>query len=247
MNKLTFCPHFIMDIPSTASPEQVEKFYVKPLKDLIKESKSYNLELCVSKAIVEKFETTFPWDRSFDGAWKGYVNDWHTIIKDALNQSDWTVHPVQSSTSQFKRCNALSSNVNDIFESFLNFIGTKTLHNKESEEAVYIQNNLCSKYTNFIQIDNLDNIKIAEFTWFKIYPDNLPHIGEIPFVPPVKWKKSNLPKRESCKENGYLDSVGRAWRWDKKHKDHWDVQDKKQGTDKYTNVTPEGVILRKDH
>lgn len=43
-------------------------------------------------------------------------------------------------------------------------------------------------------------------------------------------------------QNAWVDKRGRIWKWDTKHKDHWDVTDPKTG--KHINVNPDGSIAR---
>lgn len=64
--------------------------------------------------------------------------------------------------------------------------------------------------------------------------------GEEWYEPP---KRGNGKPVKAKGENSWVDKWGRIWKWDTKHRDHWDVTDPKTG--KHINVNPDGSIARK--
>lgn len=72
--------------------------------------------------------------------------------------------------------------------------------------------------------------------------NGLPKNGQYPYIPPKKFyshKLSDFPKHSE--KNGFLDNKNQIWVWDKKHKDHWDVQ--LDDGDDYLRVAPDGRLL----
>ena len=68
---------------------------------------------------------------------------------------------------------------------------------------------------------------------------DLPRGGDHPYVPPKsgRGKPVKVPKDTAWKDN-----KGRTWKWDRLHKDHWDVTDKDGD---HINVNPDGSEARK--
>ena len=245
MTKVTFCPHHIFGISSDIEPEAIEIYYIAPLIEFIKSAKKESLQICISHSLMEEFEQNYPWNMLTEKAWEKWINDWYGSLKAAFKDLDIIVHE-NNTDNRDVRCNALSEEVNALFNSFLAEIGTHSLHDHSNEESVFAASPWCSAYDDFIKIECADNIKFAKHTWYKIYPDNLPCTGEIPFVPPERWRTSSQPRRENAPHSGYIDIESRAWRWDRLHRDHWDVQNPGGGRGNYKNVTPDGRILRDD-
>ncbi|EQA1593430.1 hypothetical protein ABKU91_23415 [Enterobacter hormaechei] len=243
MPKITFCPHHILNIDPNLDPRVIEKFYVMPLIDFIKACKVMGLKVSISQTLLEMFEELHPWSLGEDVKWTKWLADWHAVLKPLLNDMDIVVHPITGNVSKV-RCAGITKKVNDIFCDFINYISTHTFHDKTNEEAIYTPTPMCINYNDFINIKEVKDIKFAKYTWYKIYPDNLPSQGDFPFVPPQHWRKSAKPLKAGKPNYGFLDDKRREWHWDKFHKDHWDVQNPGGGLDDYTNVTPEGKILR---
>ncbi|GCE12529.1 WXG100 family type VII secretion target [Tengunoibacter tsumagoiensis] len=71
------------------------------------------------------------------------------------------------------------------------------------------------------------------------------HVGDLPISgkatgPNVYYPPKNMTPDQAWDkvQQGYKDAQGRVWKWDTKHKDHWDVQ-LKDGS--HINVFPDGV------
>jgi len=243
MPKLTFCPHHILNIDSNLDPKVIETFYVLPLVSFIRDAKNLGLRVSISQDLLEMFDDMHPWSLSEDPKWRKWIVDWYGSLKPLLDDMDIVIHPA-SNVNSVVRCNGLSADVNKVFNDFLDHIATHTFHDKTNEEAIYTPTPMCLNYNDYINIKQPKDIRFAKYTWYKIYPENLPCSGVFPFVPPQHWRKSAVPSRAGKPNFGYLDDQRREWHWDKYHNDHWDVQNPGGGLDDYTNVTPEGNILR---
>ncbi|KHT18887.1 hypothetical protein [Pectobacterium brasiliense] len=180
-----------------------------------------------------------------DPIWKKWIYDWYNILKPLLSKAEILKHPILDSQG-LTRCTELPARINKIFDDFLDEIATHTLPNNSNEEAIFIPTPWCANFNDFITIKNPEQIKFAKYTWYKIYPSNLPCQGEVPFVPPETWKHSTKPSRGNAPGYGYMDSSRHEWIWDLLHDNHWDVQDPGGGRNNYKNVSSEGKILDRD-
>lgn len=242
MAKVTFCPHHILNINGNISPEVIEKFFISPLTDFLKIAYDNKLTVCISQALMDEFENTHPWSLISDPLWKKWITDWYSLLKPLLSKAEILKHPILVGAGS-TRCKGLSAHLNKILDDFLFEIATHTLPNNSNEEAIFIPTSWCVNFNDFITLKSTNEIKIAKYTWYKIYPQTLPCEGELPFVPPVTWKRSNVPIKATAPNYGYIDSLRREWVWDLLHDNHWDVQNPGGGRDNYQNVSPEGKVL----
>ncbi|MGL5423917.1 hypothetical protein [Serratia sp. JSRIV004] len=245
MAKVTFCPHHIIDIKENITPEVIEKYFIEPLVNFLENAFNNELTVCVSQTLMTEFENTHPWRLMNDPIWKKWINDWYSLLKPLLSRAEILKHPILDGEG-LTRCDELPAHINKIFDDFLDAIATHTLPNNANEEAIFIPTPWCANFNEFITIDSPEQIKFAKFTWYKIYPSNLPCQGEFPFVPPEAWRRSIIPRKGNAPSHGYIDSARREWIWDLLHKNHWDVQNPGGGRDNYTNVSPEGKVLDND-
>lgn len=240
MNKVTLCPHLILDMPDI-TPEEVEEKFIYPFIEFINEIVNYNVEVVFSKILMESFEQHFPWSNSLDPRWETFIKNWYGLISSKFRRIHLVNHEVFEEQQNI-RCNSLSDNTNLVFNSFLTSIATHSLVNRESEESVFTPTIHCCDYSDFIQLKNKDDFKKSQFTWYKIYPLNLPCIGTCVFIPPQNWRSQNHPRLGG--RHGYIDETGKEWIWDLLHNTHWDVQHARQGAGRYNNVTPDGRFLQ---
>ncbi|HEI9768028.1 hypothetical protein ABM024_08990 [Morganella morganii] len=244
MAKVTFCPHHIIDLKEGMTPAEVEKFFIEPLINFLKNAFDSELTVCVSQFLITEFENTYPWKLIESPIWKQWIHDWYSLLKPHLARAEIIEHSISDSDGVgFNRCDGLSADINKIFDDFLSAIATQTLPGHSNEEAVFTPTPWCTNFDDFIRIENIEQLKLAKFTWYKFYPQNLPCQGEFPFVPPETWRRSTEPRRGNTARRGYIDSSRREWIWDLLHNNHWDVQNPGGGRDNYTNVSPDGRIL----
>ncbi|WP_311749083.1 hypothetical protein [Proteus terrae] len=245
MSKVTFCPHHIIDIKEDITPEVIEKFFINPLIDFLNSAFENKLTVYISQTLMTEFENTHPWELINDPKWGKWIRDWYNLLKPLLSKAEIIKHPILDGESQ-ACCKGLTARINNIFNSFLDEFATHSLPNNANEEAIFIPTPWCANFDNFITVKNLGELKLAKYTWYKMYPLNLPCQGEIPFVPPETWRRSAVVSRGNAPGYGYMDSSRREWIWDSLHDNHWDVQDPGGGRDNYKNVSPEGKILGRD-
>lgn len=245
MSKVTFCPHHIINIKNDIVPEVIEKYFIQPLVDFLRNAYENKLTVCVSQSLINEFEGTHPWYLLSDPFWKSWIKDWYGILKPLLTKAEIIEHPI-SDHNVLTRCCELPQHINKIFDNFLDEIATHTLPNNVNEEAVFTPTPWCNNFNDFIEIKNPEDINLAKFTWYRIYPYTLPCQGEIPFKPPAAWKQSVVPRRGNHPNYGYMDSLNREWVWDLFHNDHWDVQNAGGGRGNYVNVSPDGRKLDND-
>lgn len=245
MSRVTFCPHHILDIQEDITPQSIEQFFINPLVEFLKNAFENNLTVCVSQVLIDEFDKTHPWRLLDDPTWKGWIIDWYSLLKPLLSKAEILDHQTLDGEGQI-RCTGLTININKIFDDFLNEFATHTLPNNSNEEAIFTPTPWCSNFSDFITLDKPEQIIFAKYTWYKIYPHNLPCQGEFPFIPPIIWRHSSMPSRGNFPTYGYLDSLNREWVWDLFHNNHWDVQAPGGGLNNYKNVSPEGKILGND-
>lgn len=71
----------------------------------------------------------------------------------------------------------------------------------------------------------------------------LPRAGEYPYEPPDYWQPGQpFPRGHTARGAGFVDTEGRIWVRDRAES-HWDVQDRRQGRERYTRVTNGGERL----
>lgn len=245
MSRVTFCPHHILDITEDITPQVIEQFFINPLVNFLNNAFENNLTVFVSNILMDEFEDTHPWRLSHDPIWKGWISDWYSILRPLLNKTEIVMHPMLD-VDGLTCCQGLTSDINKIFNDFLNTFATHTLPNNSNEEAIFTPTPWCYNFDNFITLKNPEQIMLAKYTWYKIYPHNLPCEGEFPFVPPDTWRRSLTPIKGKSPGYGFLDSLNREWIWDRLHDNHWDVQNPEGGRNNYRNVSPEGKVLGKD-
>ncbi|EPY7079634.1 polymorphic toxin type 17 domain-containing protein [Klebsiella variicola] len=242
MKKITFCPHHILNINIDLEPRVIEAYFISPLVDFIKSANNQGMKVCISQSLLEIFEEKHPWSLCEDAVWSKWIADWYGVLKPLLEQMDIVVHPNENRAGVV-RCTGISNDINNIFCNFLDSIATHTFYDGSNEESVYTPTPWCSNFNDFISIKRVEDIKFAKYTWYRIYPDNLPCAGTFPFVPPENWRRNAAPVRAGAPNYGYIDDHRREWKWDRLHNDHWDVQHPGGGRNNYTNVTPDGDIL----
>lgn len=242
MTKITFCPHHILDIDTSLEPKVIEAFFVSPLVDFIKSANAHGMKVSISQSLLETFEDKHPWSLCESPEWNKWIADWYGVLKPLLDEMEIIVHSTGNTTNTV-RCTGISVEVNDMLCGFLDTIATHGFHDGSNEEAIYTPTPWCTGFNDFITVKKTEDIKFAKYTWYRIYPDNLPCAGAFPFIPPLNWRRSADPAKAGGPNYGYLDSQRREWQWDRLHDNHWDVQNPGGGRDNYTNVSPEGNIL----
>jgi len=243
MTKATFCPHLIINIKMT-NPADVEDNYILPLCSFLHYIEEKGVPCYFPREIFVNFQHAFPWDLAHDEIWSENLNLWHTALIQKLNRinlEDITL--TQQVQPAVKRCNGVTQLHENIFEEFLNNFGSKSLAGAKNEESIFSPPPICCKYEDYIQISCEEDYIKSIHSWYKLYPLDLPHKGDKPFIPPSHWK--GMVKIKHGQQGGFLDKDGREWVWDKMHNDHWDVQMKKPVTGKYDKVTPEGSFMKK--
>lgn len=241
MVRVTICPHFLVELPQDVDASYIEKNYIVPLTASVQEAKKQQIDICLSKELVALYDNSFPWNRMTDSIWKGYLIDWDNSIRSEL-LSYAKISSVPATSSGNVVCNLLSNQVNALFEALLLKLGSGGMPSGMHPEGV-ISNQSCGKagiLASFQLVISKSDFEKVKFPWVRIYNQPLPTGGEFPFVPPKHWTLSSSPIRSSrFSNNGYVDSVGNEWEWDKLHKDHWDVQHSSRTQD-YTNVNVDG-------
>ncbi|WP_262264679.1 polymorphic toxin type 17 domain-containing protein [Pantoea dispersa] len=239
MNKITFCPHIIMDIPES-TVEDIDGYIVSHFLDFMSAVDAERLAIYFSSTLMERFHDHYPWDKSSDEEWGGYVKQWHGLIMSKMTKVQLLEHEVIECDLKHS-CASISQATKEVFNSFLEKIASHTLPCGGNEEAIFSPVDECNTHFDFISIEDFNDLKPAEFPWYKYYPRELPCEGEYPFIPPIDWRKSEQPKKGEG--HGFVDINGREWVRDTLHKNHWDVQDVKKGAGRYRNVNDDGNIL----
>ncbi|MDT8701740.1 hypothetical protein [Kluyvera ascorbata] len=239
MNKITFCPHIIMDVPESTI-EDIDDYIVSHFLNFMSVIDFEKLAVIFSNELMTRFQDHYPWGRSDDDEWGPYVSQWYGLIMSKMSKIDLVDHEIMECEPKHN-CNAISQATKKIFNSFLEAIATHTLPEGCNEEAIFSPIDDCNSRNDFIAIRDFDDLKPAEYTWYKFYPRELPCEGESPFVPPADWRIHSQPKKGVG--HGFIDINNREWRRDTLHRNHWDVQDARQGRGRYNNVNDDGNIL----
>ncbi|CAI0866564.1 hypothetical protein [Serratia quinivorans] len=239
MNKITFCPHIIMDMPESTI-EDIDDYIVSHFLNFMSEIDHERLTIYFSTILMDKFEEHYPWGRSADEEWGQFVKQWYGLIMSKMTKVQLIDHDVIE--CEYKHnCNSISQATKEIFNSFLEDFASHTLPEDCNEEAIFSPEDDCNAHRDFITIREYNDLKPAEFPWYKYYPRELPCEGESPFIPPADWRMSTQPKKGTG--YGFLDINSREWKRDTLHRDHWDVQDVRQGAGRYRNVNDDGEVL----
>ncbi|MDR7654237.1 polymorphic toxin type 17 domain-containing protein [Acinetobacter junii] len=253
MPEITLCPHYLVDYPYE-NPDDIENNIIHQLLELIEIIESDdNIILVVSKEILEISTNGYPWNLFEDNKWEGVLTLWSSIISPFLIRSKPLSHECQELVVETKLCKHTSDKVYSIFENFLKIFGKYSIAKKKHEEAIFTDNILCSypsEYKEFLIVNNTyHNLNILKNPWLRVYPLDslLPIKGEYKFIPPSNWRDSLTPFKNHKEPYGYIDNLGRVWKWDLQHKDHWDVQlcSKESSRGNYLNITPNGELLER--
>ncbi|WP_318496408.1 polymorphic toxin type 17 domain-containing protein [Photobacterium leiognathi] len=243
MVKITICPHFIIDLPQDATPQDIEANYMQPLISCLDEANERNINIYLSYELVALYENGFPWDRMDNTDWKGYLLDWDASIRSKLLNIS-KLKSIPSTNRETVVCNQLSDQVNGLFEALLLALHSSGMPSGMYPEGV-IYKSTCgtnSLLTGFHRIEAPSCFDKVEHPWLRIYNQPLPPKGEFPFIPPFNWNHSAIPiRRNNFSNYGYLDAHGNEWEWDTLHDDHWDVQHSNRTND-YTNVNVDGSL-----
>lgn len=239
MNKITFCPHIIMDVPENTI-EDIDDYIASYFLDFISAVNEERLTIYFSNILIGRFEEHYPWEKSTDEEWGGYVKQWYGLIMSKMAKVELIEHDVMECDNKHN-CSSISQSTREVFNSFLEDIASHTLPGRCNVEAIYSPVDSCNAHDDFITICDYKDLKPAEFPWYKYYPRELPCEGEYPFIPPEDWITSTQPKKGTG--HGFLDINGREWGRDTLHKNHWDVQEVRRGAGRYRNVNDEGKIL----
>ncbi|EFC1454309.1 hypothetical protein FAD53_04535 [Escherichia coli] len=239
MNKITFCPHIIMDVPESTI-EDIDDYIVSHFLNFMSAINPDKLSVTFSSELMDKFHEHYPWGKSKDDEWGQYVTQWHGLIMSKMGKVNLIEHEVIECGHEHG-CSAISQTTKEIFNSFLETIASHTLPDGGNEEAIFAPIDNCNARSDFIAITNFEDLKPAEYTWYQLYPRELPCEGESPFIPPTDWRMHSHPKKGTG--HGFIDINNREWKRDTLHKNHWDVQNARQGTGRYNNVNDDGKIL----
>lgn len=245
MVRVTVCPHFLVELPQNVDAKYIEENYITPLTSSVSEAKKQQIDICLSKELVELYENSFPWDKMNDPKWTGYLIDWDSSIRSEL-LSYAKISSVPATSSGNVICNTLSVQVNELFEALLLKLGSGGMPSGMHPEGV-ISTQSCGTagiLSSFQLVQSKGDFERVSFPWLRIYNQPLPTGGAFPFIPPTNWTLFSSPIRGNrFSNNGYVDNAGNEWEWDKLHKDHWDVQHSSRKLD-YTNVNVNGSIRK---
>lgn len=223
-----------------STPGEIEEKIMSPLKALVNAADQQGIPIELSKQIVKIFNENYPWNKSLDPLWAGYIRDWHALITSKILKKTNLIDAEEAIGNASDLCKEITDDqICRLYSDFLNIFLSKKMPGGISEEGI-ISDHCClaaAKKFSCISITTATDFKKIKFPWLIIYDNLLPTDGDHPFVPPVNWRKSKIPARGTS--HGFLDAKGVEWVWDTLHKDHWDVQDGSP----YKNVTPEGKIL----
>ncbi|WP_320736073.1 hypothetical protein [Enterobacter roggenkampii] len=239
MNKITFCPHIIMDMPESTI-EDIDDYIVSHFLNFMSAINFEKLSVLFSSELMDRFQEHYPWGRSLDEDWGQFVNQWHGLIMSKMTKVQLIEHDIIN-CGHGHNCNAISQTTKDIFNSFLEIIASHTLPERCNEEAIFSPMDDCNTHSDFITIHDFKDLKPAEYPWYKYYPRELPCEGDYPFVPPSDWRMNSQPKKGSG--HGFIDIDNREWKRDTLHRNHWDVQDERQGPGRYNNINYDGKKL----
>jgi hypothetical protein len=247
MASITICPkEMYSHTPITeASALDFEKNFIAPLLEIIEACEKNDTDIELSSDIFDLIIQRAPWSECDDPVVSAYLNSWHTGIAQSLYRF---AKIKTENTPPREICNHIAdANINNHFKNLLEKLSatTKPTITGVNHLGIHVKNS-CAKNSecvcNILLKDQYD-LKYIKTPWYLAYPPHLPDSGEYPFKPPKDWENSSGAKKGGEKGNGYIDEAGHSWEWDMLHKDHWDVQ--RGGTGNYTNVSPEGKILKK--
>ncbi|MGX5834042.1 hypothetical protein ACWIJ6_07790 [Aeromonas piscicola] len=244
MAEVTICPHLLVDY-SMKDPADIEEYIISPLIEILKGTYSLNIEVVLSKHIVNAMGNSFPWDKMTNPQWRGYLLDWSRVIQKHIETKatiiEHDIHP--TAANQGLVCNCITQQTNDIFVNFLNaFIKDKFAQNLHSEGI--ISTDQCGHgitYKNTLPVKIIHDLPHVKHPWLRTYNPLLPYNGQYKFEPQTNWKNNPTPIRGPAPNYGYKDIKGYFWEWDTLHKDHWNVQ--MGGVGNYMNITPDGRKL----
>lgn len=238
MKFVSFCPHLIAGYPKDDLDESNKRIavFIKIL-DFCKEN---SLDLMISLRVFQLFNEGFPWEMtSGNSKQKSLVLLMQSAILPKINKMSKVSHDV-SSYVDFDCCYLSDGNILKIFDGFLKSFFVQTCVDGRTINALI--GDRCHNYKEeifYISLSSLEDLKKFQVTWLKVYDKNLPVKGEFPFIPPNGWE--SLVQKKGT-QNGWIDVQGNEWKWDKLHKNHWDVQ-LVGGNGDYKNVSPDGRIL----
>ena len=241
MSRITVCPHYLVDYNLT-SPDEIMKEIIKPLYECLSECNSKNIQLVLSKDILDAFELSWPWDQSSDPLWSGHLRDWYYLISPNILKADIIKVPA-ATVGITPNCSLISATTTDMFARFLAVFGSQAMHSGLNEEGIFINTNCAYpvQLQKFCYVINpIDDLVKVIYPWLRIYNRPLPYDGDYPFIPPTNWRNFSSPIKGTLR--GYLDDAGNSWEWDRMHDDHWDVQHS-CARDDYTNISPDGRVL----
>ncbi|MEZ8844279.1 polymorphic toxin type 17 domain-containing protein [Vibrio splendidus] len=240
MGKLTICPHFLVDYPLN-NPQDIENTIIQPLVELLSLAEDNNVSIYLSTEIMALFQDRYPWHKMDDDLWTGYLRNWHLLITQKLARNSQFL--AGSSPYSTDHCNAISADINSMFQTFLSAFAISNMPNGLKKEAI-ITNDKCgdtpTPYQGLFRLDKPVKFMFVLAPWLRLYKKPLPYRGQFPFVPPQGWENmAILPKGP---QHGFVDNGGNEWVWDLLHKNHWDVQHPAPNRG-YSNICPEGKRL----
>lgn len=248
MSDATFCP--LLFVPnSSLTPDEIEKYQIKFLDLHLTLCDKYKIRLCFSTKLFDIICSCFPWNLKNDPAWKQYILLWESVVfgpiqKKAIFSNVAEDHSERSEYTyncQIKDLGDIMSALSDWMHAWLGeeWFRSKVLRGLISDSSRCSENEgnnaLCDYY---IKIRFAKDYELLLFPWKHLYPHDLPHAGDFPFVPPENWMVCG--KAAKGENFGYIDREGNEWMWDKMHKDHWDVQFPSGG---YIRITNDGRRL----
>ncbi|HHO2167786.1 TPA: hypothetical protein ACVBCY_000077 [Aeromonas hydrophila] len=238
MSKLTICPHLLFGYEGQ-DPEDIEENIILPLRHMLLKAQKLGVDVVLSEFLVEKMMAAFPWHKTSEPEWRGYLLEWNeTIMKNIANRTIIVTHENEATNNETV-CSEITQEVNDTFVNFLNdFIENRFSVDHHAEGVISTTH--CGPritYKKIYQVTSEDSIYAVIHPWLRIYDMRLPYKGEFPFVPVRNWMNMAIPLRGQ--QHGFIDEQRREWVWDRLHDNHWDVQ----MIDGYQNVAPDGRIL----
>lgn len=242
MSYASVCPHLMFsfdELKVNTTPEEIEANRILPLIDIIDELTNIDVDIKFSEELLSRIMDTFPWNFEGDEYTRQYVLTWWKLVFPRVSRFQLHQHKVVDDAENL--CDLCEPDLGKIFQSFLSEFQNALMRGGKHPECIVCNDFCFQSYSGpgYGTIQSKSDAILAKYPWLRCIDRRLPVEGAMQFIPPRNWKLTEAPHRAD--DYGYLDDFGNSWKWDRLHKDHWDVTLKRDR--KHLNVTTLGEIL----
>jgi len=244
MPDATICPLLLVASPEMP-PNEVDRRFLCVVEEHLDECSRRDIHIHLSRQTLEACLGAFPWHGMGDARLRQRIALWRSAVLTPLRRH-CILHSVpvpntEESVPHQSCAVGTHTTISHAWSQWLTAwangprVNGKLVKGLATEERACNPGDTKTDCDEFTVVTSASDWLLVQFPWYHKYPRELPAEGPFVFCPPSGWESSAPQRGES---HGYVDVSGNEWRYDRFHRDHWDVQ--LQGKNTYRRISADG-------